>query len=535
MVNETREKRPLDAVDKSDSRRKPGVKAPGKKLMGKKGFEALVVLLLAVSMLFVSCQPETMAPAGSKEDDKQQDQEAPFVDDGTTVEAVIAIEEDKSVIVTVPDEVAKYQYRAIPLFEVEGTEGDGTIFGEQLTWRMFTTDEDGRLANMGWYRQGYWQFEIRTLNANGQVLMSGSTQETGNVYLQKGKDNIIKITLRADDGDGRAGQTTDTGKIMFAFETNWLSDNLADQYIRLEVDKFTTDGTIDAHAGRHDTMFPLKNGTEDSRNWGTGALSSYDTSNAVWNDAPDGHPKQAIYGYSDAWTTVKQNQGDTGLLAGTEGFSAVVKDGRIRFYAETPDLIVGTGTGYDDEGNEIEVPTYRGGIPAGRYLVRAKVCTVDRTGGENDGKEIVLGGQTMAVKVVGGETTTVIGSLLQEKYIDTGLSVTIPDSVAGSIASSVEGSDAFLITTDDLSTAAVTLTFNPTKAIAESSMQFSWRVNGDIVQGETGRSFTLRPSKYGDCKVTCVVFGKAGDTGYLGEITSSTVVVRVTEASGPNI
>ena len=74
MVNKNTKKRPLGAVDKSDSRRKPGVKAPGKKLMGKKGFEALVVLLLAVSMLFVSCQPETMAPAGSKEDDKQQDQ-----------------------------------------------------------------------------------------------------------------------------------------------------------------------------------------------------------------------------------------------------------------------------------------------------------------------------------------------------------------------------------------------------------------------------------------------------------------------------
>ena len=244
---------------------------------------------------------------------------------------------------------------------------------------------------------------------------------------------VFNFDIPQDDGDGRAGQTTDTGKIMFAFETNWLSDNLADQYIRLEVDKFTTDGTIDAHAGRHDTMFPLKNGTADSRNWGEGALSSYDTSNAVWEDAPDGHPKQAIYGYSDGWTTVLQNQSDTGLLAGTEGFSAVVKDGRIRFYAETPDLQVGKGVGYDDEGNEIEVPTYKGGIPAGRYLVRVKVCTVDRTGGENNGKEIVLGGQTMAVKVVGGETTTVVGSLLQEKYIDTGLSVTIPDSVAGSI------------------------------------------------------------------------------------------------------
>lgn len=484
------------------------------------------VLLIAalLSLLFVSCQAEVLSL--EKADVKKD----PIIESNELVEATVAIDEPKAVVVTVPDEVEKYQYRAIPLFSVEATEGDGKIFGEQRTWRTFETDEDGKLANMGWYRQGYWRFEIRTLNKNNQVLMTGSTKETGDVYLQKGKDNIIRITLHTDDGDGREGQNNNTGKIKFAFETNWLSDSLTEQYIRIEVDKFTTDGQIDINAGRHDTMFPLKGGTEESRVWGSGALDSYDTSGDTWED-PNGETQKAIYGYSDAWTTILQNETDPGLLSQTEGFTAVVMDGRIRFYAETSDLIEGTTTSYDEEGGAVEVKTYSGGISPGSYLVRVKVCTIDAL----TGKEIVLGGQTMAVKVVGGETTTVIGSLLQEKYIETGLSVTIPDDVQGSIVASSTGEDAYKIVSDNLGSSSLTLTFTPSKAINEAQLSYSWRVNGNIISGANSKTFSFTPTTYGDHKITCVVRGQAGDTGYLGEISSSTVVIRVIEATGPNI
>lgn len=543
----------------SETRRKPGRKAPGEKLMGRKGIEALAVLLLMLSMLFVSCQqPGAAVPkeeAGAKDDTAQ---EITDVEGEGLAEAWVSLDDIKGVVVKVPDGIAKYQYRAIPLFEIESTEADGHIFGEQLTWRTFTPDKtDGRLANLGYFRQGYWRFEIRTLNKNGQTTMTGSSQEdtdtdgVSDVYLQKGKNNIINITLHPDDGDSREGTDLSTGKIRFGFETNWLSNSLNDQYLRIEVDKFKTDGTLEPNAvggsvteadlkpGRYDTMFILKNGTETSRNWGTGAEECYDRSGKIWTNAPEGQPDRAYYGYSDAWTTVLPGQTDTGILTDSKivsGFSAVVPEGRIRFYAETPDLERVDGKGYDDDGNEIKIDVFKGGITPGNYLVTVKVCTVDKTAG-NTGKEIVLGGQTMAVKVVGGEVTTVTGSLLQEKYIQTGLSITIPDDVSGELQSGGgTGPEKFIVKSDNLGSASINISYVPDdNTLNTSKLKYTWVVNGEQIAGQNGSTFQFTPSKYGDAKITCIVMGQAGDTGKFGEVASDTVVVRVVQETGPNI
>ena len=546
----------------SETRRMPGPLATGEKLMGRKGFEALAVLLLMLCMLFVSCQqPGAAVPedgSGDQGGNTHGTQEATDVDGEALAEAWISLDDIKGVVIKVPDGVAKYQYRAIPLFEIEGTEADGHIFGEQLTWRTFVPDaQDSRLANLGYFRQGYWRFEIRTLNRNGQTTMTGSSQEdtdsdgVSDVYLQKGKNNIINITLHPDDGDAREGTEISTGKIKFGFETNWLSNDLDDQYIRIEVTKFKTDGTLEPSAssetvaesslkyGRFKTMFPLKGGTESSRNWGTGALDFYDTTGKVWQAAPGGQPNKAYYGYSDGWTTVLPGQTDTGILTDqsiTNGFTATVPEGRIRFYAETPDLVKEEGTGWDDDGNEIPIDVFKGGITPGNYLVTVKVCTVDKTAGNTD-KEIVLGGQTMAVKVVGGEVTTVTGSLLQEKYIQTGLSVTIPDDVSGTLQSGDGTSPAnFIVQSDSLGTASITITYVPDdETLNQSRLKYTWVVNGEQVAGQTGASFQYTPSRYGDAKITCIVMGQAGDTGNFGEVASDTVVVRVVQQTGPNI
>ena len=543
----------------SDTRRMPGPLATGEKLMGRKGFEALAVLLLMLCMLFVSCQqPAAAVPEDSSDNQGGSTQEATDVGGEGLAEAWISLDDIKGVVIKVPDGVAKYQYRAIPLFSIEDTEADGHIFGEQLTWRTFEPDaQDRRLANLGYFRQGYWRFEIRTLNRNGQTTMTGSSQEdsdtdgTSDVYLQKGKNNIINITLHPDDGDAREGTDVSTGKIKFGFETNWLSDSLSEQYVRIEVTKFKTDGTLepsttsttvlesDLKYGRFKTMFPLKGGTETARDWGTGALACYDQSNKVWNDAPDNQPNRAYYGYSDGWTTVLPGQTDTGILTDqsiTSGFTATVPEGRIRFYAETPDLTIEEGTGWNDEGHEIPIDVFKGGITPGNYLVTVKACTVDRTSGNED-KEIVLGGQTMAVKVVGGEVTTVTGSLLLEKYIQTGLSVTIPDDVSGTLQTGDGTNPAnFIVQTDNLGSASITISYVPDdETLNQSRLKYIWDVNGDQIAGQTGASFQYTPSKYGDAKITCIVMGQAGDTGNFGKVASDTVVVRVEQQTGPNI
>ena len=451
-------------------------------------------------------------------------------------EAFLLIEEEKSIIVKYPSEGAyETQYRAIPMFEVED---DDLVTGEQLTWKTLSIDRSTGVGNIGFLRQGYWGFEVRTIDKNGKIIMEGSagTHENG-IYLQKDKENIVSIALSPTKGE--EDQFLNTGKIKFGFETNYVSGNLNEQYVRIEVSKYASDGSIDTTAGSYNTMFPLKNGTETARSWGHGALECYDTSGEIWFEAPEGHPNRAYYGYSDGWTTVLPGQKDTGILTDQSiigGFTTTVAKGRIRFYAETPDLRKEQETGFDSEGNLIKADVYKDGIIPGNYRVTVKVCMVDNTT-SNYGKEIVIGGQSTIVKVVGGEITTVTGSILQEKYIQSGLSVAIPDDVSG-ILQSDDGTNPakFIVQSDNLKSSPITFTFIlDEETVNKYTLKYKWIVNGEQIAGQTGASFQYTPSRYGDAKITCIVMGQAGDTGNFGEVASDTVVVRVVQQTGPNI
>lgn len=473
----------------------------------------VVLLVLALIMLFVSCEAE----AKVAEEEKKEEV------DRTLVEATLSIEEQKSMTVIAPSEVERYQYRAIPLFE-DAESGNGKIFGEQLVWRDFSTIEDGRLATMGYFRQGYWRFEIRTLNKSGYVLMTGSTKETGDVYLQKGKENIINVTLHPDDGEGRSGQNESTGRIEFGFETNLL-DN---QYVRLEVDKLTINGTIDTRSGYHDFTFPLEGGTEASKPAGKGWEKDYDT--------------EATTGYMDGWKTKKAGLADDGFMADPkiiadqeDSFSEIIPTGRVRFYSSTPALtfIEKTSDGTDGYEAGTTRKIAQGGITAGNYIVRAKVCTTDE-----NGNEVVIGGQSMAVKVIGGETTYVYGSLLLEKYQKSSLTITLPDNAKGALVSDKTGEEAFVLRSDNIPSDSVKLTLTYTlddPTVAVDSLIYEWRLNGEVIANERSRSFTYKPTKYGDQKITCIVSSKTGDSGKFGELSSATMVVRVLEETGPNI
>ena len=488
-----------------------------------------VLLVLALVMLFVSCEAEAKV-----EEEKKQEEV-----DRTLVEATLSLEEQKGMTVIAPSEVDKYQYRAIPLFEDEES-GDGKIFGEQLVWRDFTTIKEGRLATMGYFRQGYWRFEIRTLNKNGAVTMTGSTKEDGDVYLQKGKDNIINVTLHSDDGEGRSGENESTGRIMFGFETNLVDNALKNndasnkEYIRLEVDKLTIDGQIDDRKTYHDFTFPLKGGTESAKPAGKGWESYYDM---VEEDG-----KRAVTGYADGWTVKLPNTLDTGFMTDSkivsdydESFNIKIAEGRVRFYAETPTLvereITSDGTDGFEAGSVRKV--YDGGIAPGNYIVRVKVCVVD-----TNGNEVVVGGQSMAVKVIGGETTYVYGSLLQEKYQKSSLTITLPDNASGALVSDKTGEESFLIRSDNIPSedAKVTLTYTfDDDTVDPETVTYQWRLDGNVIEGAIQREYTYKPTSYGDHKLTCIVSTTTGESGKFGELSSATMVIRVLEKTGPNI
>lgn len=435
----------------------------------------ILVMLACMLALTVSC-----------EQDKAVQNEAGIVD------VSMEVSQPKAISVLVNDEVNIYEYRALPQFDLDGETYNEGIFGEQQDWRVIEVDE-GRKASLGYYRQGLWIFQVRSKNDQGQVLATG---ESDPIYLQKGHQNVVRVTLKTDDGEGRDGENENTGKIRFGFETNLLDlteINLENVYISLEVNKFDTSGNLDKTKG--------KDGAID---W-----------NSILKDAETG-----------AWTKLLPGAADNRWMTSSEfGFNNVIAEGRTRYYAETADLVAEKKVSGDKE-----YTVYKGGIEAGQYLVRVLLYAKDETGsGESDK---VIAGQQVALKVVGGETTTVVGTFVPEKYISTALALNVAPEVVGSVQLYQDGMEQiFEMTTDTLSSASIQLKYVPQNVVEDLSYQ--WYVNGDLMANANNSSFTFTPSKYGDNKITCYVYGKLD--GKFGKQASATQVVRVMPTSGANV
>lgn len=431
---------------------------------------------LITAMALISCNGNTPA--------------AVQADDGN-VEVGLSIEMAKSLTVEVPDEVAKYQYRAIPLFTVadESTENAADtqpIFGEQLQWTDISIVED--LASLGYFRQGHWRFEVRSLNRSGHIIATGSTRENTpepDIYLQKGKVNLVRITLHADNGENVSGQDLNTGKVRIGFETNYLAE-LDNAFVEFEVQKVKHDGTLYPEA----QTWPLKN---------------------------------------DKWTVVKAGAVDNDFLGKIYG--KTVGASRIRYYAETPDLTEAQMDYTDPETGEITSQTYwAGGIKAGNYLLKIYLCVKDSVSHET----VRIAGQLIGVKVVGGETSVVSGTFVPEVYIETGLTITIPPSVDGKITEDA-GTELFLIKSDNLNTTSLSLKYTTAKPVSAGT-KYLWYLNGNLISGEEASTLIFRPTQYGDNKITCVVRGgiSSGNNDQ-GELSSATSVIRVVPATGPNV
>lgn len=417
--------------------------------------KAIYLLLVAVLLVAVSCEDV-----------------ATEVADKGVVDVSMEVSSPKAISMTVDDGVTRYQYRALPQFDLAGEDYNEGIFGEQRVWRDITIVD--MKASLGYYRQGLWIFQLRTLNDNGQVLATGQSDP---VYLQKGHRNVVRIVLKTDDGEGRPGQNENTGKVRFGFETNLLdlSDvDLSKACIKIEADKLDTTGNVKTK----DCGMNLKD---------------------------------------PGFSKLLPGKADSGWMVAEFGFDSVVGEGRARYYAETPDLV---------ETDRDGVKVFTGGIVAGQYIVRIKLCVSDET--QAGGSDIVVAGQQLAVKVVGGETTTVVGTLVPERYVEGGLALNIAPDVDGEIQT--DGS--FEVTTDDLSTAAVVLKYVPDGTL-EGELSYQWYVDGGSVANADKSSFEFHPTQYGDAKITCHVYGYIG--GSFGKQASATQVVRVMPESGANI
>lgn len=452
-----------------------------------------LLAVMCVSALFVSCKVDAV------EENMPQG----------VVGVSMAIDLPKAITMSVEDEVKKYEYRALPQFDIaEETYSDG-IFGEQYTWREVAVS--GYKASLGYYRQGLWVFELRSKNKNNEILMTGVSEPT---YLQKGKENVVRITLKTDDGEGRSGQNWNTGKIVFGFESNMLDSteyDLDHAYIRIEADKFDVNGNIDTRTGYHDLRMEEENDRGLSlKNLGFESL---------------------LPGETD----------EDGLLVEILGFPTTVQQARVRYYGETADLVQRTKTvtyiGENEQEVEEEIQYWADGVEAGNYIFRIKQCVWD----EANDEEIVVAGQAIAVKVIGGEVTTVVGTLVPERYINTNLLLTVAEGVDGDIWVGSSRDDVhFQIRTDNLSASSLTVRYVPEWDFLgvdslDTTLEYRWYVDGVLQTGQTSSSFEFVPQRYGDAKITCYVNGHVGPNTYFGKQASATQIVQVKPASGPNV
>ena len=533
----------------------------------------LIIIMLAVAAFittFVSCKADVAEEA------------LPQGVVGVSVE----IDTDKAISMWVEDAVVTYEYRAVPQFDLTEENYNDGIFGEQQTWRVVQVSN--YKASLGYYRQGRWIFYLRAKNRNGEVVMTG---ESDPVYLQKGHDNVVRMTLKMDDDRGADGRNLNTGKIVFGFETNMLDYtdyNIEHAYIRLEASKFNSTGGIDADdmdytinlktisfmgAGPDGFASMLSSdtsliGQQDGRtdaapvpgsspqnpsppNSDTAFIAKYMELNpdgengktdmgfmknivkyTVGSETVIGLYSQMPVTYEEGGETittprayVPAGKEITELYTYENVYTNEVPQGRARYYAETPDLIWGSVT-TSYEGQTQTVQAWRNGISPGQYLIRVLLCVKDEVSHD----EIVIAGQAIATKVVGGETTTVWGTLVPEKYIASALNIIVPADVNGTLLTDGQ----FELTGNTLSSLNVTLTYSALAGSNITGAVYKWYVDGELQSEATTNKFKFVPSRYGDAKITCYVYGRHAD-GSFGKHASATQVIQVKPATGANL
>ena len=172
----------------------------------KKNFGFVILMLMAVLMLFASCEQPVA------EVEKPVEEEIPR----DVVEVGMVVVEDKSLTSDLNRDIKYWEFMATPQFSL----GEGEkIYGTVSYWRMLPALDTGAdnviktEASLGRYTSGDWLFELRALNSNKHVIAVGSTQQ----IVREGLDNTVHITMLTDRADNTHGESADGASM----ETGW--------------------------------------------------------------------------------------------------------------------------------------------------------------------------------------------------------------------------------------------------------------------------------------------------------------------------
>ena len=369
-----------------------------------------------------------------------------------------------------PDEFGGYEYQAVPQFEAD------RIFGQNLDaegkdkWMPLiganglpVSEGETSGISLGWFTQGPWQFRLRSVNAQGKVLTYG---ESDVVYIYKGNSPEVMISLGMDDTSG--GLSTDSGKIFFRVEVPQISENPDDIWLSADYKRLFSNKSADTVEWR--PVYTNSSGEED---W-----------QAFWTVYKAGQTAPEIDSFLNG------NEQRYSIPSQTVGENKIVFDG---LSAE---------------------------LDPGSYLVRIRSWLGDQ--------EEAIGGQTLAITIIGGEVSEIKGELIAGDFVEAGLGINAPGAVVGTFGDTdsitvgkgwVHVQDLTVISNEeyealtDEQKEAYEYKFTPVvlswaSETATSISSYTWAVDGTIISGKTGKTYTYIPAKPGQHIISCIAYGE---------------------------
>ena len=458
----------------------------------KKNFGFVILMLMAVLMLFASCEQPVAEVETPVEEEFPRD----------VVEVGMVIVEDKSLTSDLNRDIKYWEFMATPKFSL----GEGEkIYGTVSYWRMLSALDTGAdnviktEASLGRYTSGDWLFELRALNSNKHVIAVGSTQQ----IVREGLDNTVHITMFTDRADNTHGESADDESM----ETGWNGH-----------DNGTKTATVERYGSLH-IGFVVNRLDADISNMRivtkyqkiekNSALSGVQTPGITWDDRNG---------------EVKQTTDSTGAtIAGTQG------EFYTNWYKNATPLNYKAISGDSSERVEMGKVYYEGtldNLDAGPYIFTFYI-----QGKDKDGNWINLGGQAVDVIIVGGEETQVKGTLLANEYVLAGLKITSPGTIYGTIngVNYVKGTPGTPVNLKWMQTDT------EKEDSGEDAARYFWDVNGTETE-ETANSFTFNCPQnpdgsyaYGIYRVSCTPTGVLGSTG------NATIDIIFNPTEGPNV
>lgn len=394
-------------------------------------------LFIAISMLFIwcSCIPDTNKK------------------DPSLCEVSISITIDKVLKAENTQKIYYWEFMTTPLFPT--IEDDLNPVGVVSYWRRLeslTTDSNGNVklnASIGKYTAGQWKFELRALNKRGHVIAVGESVD----YISKISSNLVEIEVYTDSADGTHGESADdTSRITGITAENKTGTPTIQRYGTLKVGFLVNQLEYDTADMRINTTYQkLEKKTNNTQNSNEPALT--------WVTRTDKEK------FPNWYLAEKETLPSSTGVAITGDSNQSVTEGKV--YYET-DL----------------------SLDAGRYMFSFNIETKTSTG---EWKKI--GGQTTSVTIIGGEQTEIRGSLAAESYIVSGIVITVPGTISGSI----NGKGQVISTASKSVTLSWYQTDNEKENSSEKPVSYEWYIEG-VKQAENSSTlvFSCPQNETGD-------------------------------------